>query len=154
MLYKNFNEPKGRAYTLRVETHPEYIPHFMDVLAPLIERAKEIYFIWCDVAYDVPVQMDNVFVMSNDNRRKINMEKGTRYYGEKHQRKTDAYCRIYDKKKQLGEKGIIIDGDLTRIEIGYKPVILLNQVLENPPNHNKDYVTWIITEWDKLDHKL
>jgi hypothetical protein len=154
MLYQNFNEPISQCYTLRVETHPDYLPIFLTYLKPFLERAKEVRFVWCDVAYDVPIHLDNIFVMSKDNRRKPNLEQGTIYFGHSGQRKSDAYCRIYDKRKELQRQGIITNGELTRIEIGYKPVILMSQILQNPPDHNNDYVVWVINEWDNIEPLL
>lgn len=59
----------------------------------------------CDVAFDIPVYIDDLFTMSTKGR-KLRLFKGPRYYNGKYQRQEDGYCRVYDKKRQLLETGL------------------------------------------------
>lgn len=156
VFYRNWSEPEGISYTLRLETRPEYYFHFKELLDALRRVASGIRFVSCDIAYDVKTSMDNVVVIPHDGRRKLREFKGTRYFGEKHQRKTNGHCKIYNKQLELLEnQGKVIDHELTRIEIVYKPAkrIWLAEVLDHPPEQNKQYFAAAITDWDTLPKK-
>lgn len=156
VFYRNWIEPKGMSYTLRLETRPEYYFYFKELLDALRRVASGIYFVSCDNAYDVKTSMDNVVVIPHDGRRKLGEFKGTRYFGEKHQRKTNGHCKIYNKQLELLEnQNIVIDHELTRIEIVYKPEkrIPLTELLHHPPEQNKQYFAAVITDWDSLPKK-
>jgi hypothetical protein len=156
LYYRNFNEPKVGVYTLRLETRPEYYEQFANELEDIRSKASEIYFVSCDIAYDVIAPLDNVFVGSKDMRRGMNLYMGTRYFGEAHQRKKDGYCRVYDKQLELWERHRIqTDGELTRIEIIYKPEsrIPLTDIINHPPTQNRQYFASIIEDWTVLPAK-
>ncbi|GEC93734.1 hypothetical protein BBR01nite_60650 [Brevibacillus brevis] len=77
----------------------------------------------------------------------------TRYFGLPHQRKTNGYCRIYDKRLELWERQkIMLDHELSRIEIVYKPdqKILLTDVNVHPPEQNKQYFAAVVPDWSEL----
>lgn len=153
VFYRNWSDPKGMSYTLRLETRPEYYFHFKELLDALRRVASGIYFVSCDIAYDVKTSMDNVVVIPHDGRRKLGEFKGTRYFGEKHQRKTNGHCKIYNKQLELLEnQGKVIDHELTRIENVHKPEkrIPLAEILHHPPEQNDDYFAAVITDWDRL----
>ncbi|BCJ87681.1 replication initiation factor domain-containing protein [Effusibacillus dendaii] len=156
VFYRNWIEPEGMSYTLRLETRPEYYFHFKELLDALRRVASGIYFVSCDIAYDVKTSMDNVVVIPHDGRRKLGEFKETLYIGEKHQRKTNGHCKIYNKQLELLEnQNIVIDHELTRIEIVYKPEqrIPLAELLHHPPEQNKQYFAAVITDWDSLPKK-
>jgi len=153
VFYRNGSEPEGMSYRLRVETRPEYYFQFKEVLDSLRRAASSICFVSCDVAYDVKTSMDNVVVIPHDGRRKLGEFKGTRYFGEKHQRKTNGHCKIYNKQLELLEnQGKVIDHELTRIEIVYKSEhrIPLAELLHHSPEQEKQYFAAVITDWDSL----
>ncbi|WP_216675720.1 replication initiation protein [Brevibacillus sp. HB1.3] len=156
VFYRNIKEPEGSAYTLRLETRPEYYVQFKEVLDRLRSAASGIYYVSCDIAYDVKTSMDNVIVFPKDGRRKMRHYKGTRYFGDKHQRKTNGYCRNYNKGLELLEnQSTVIDFELTRIEIVDKPErrIPLAELLHHPPEQNKHYFAAMVTDWDSLPKK-
>lgn len=70
MFYRNGSEPKGISYTLRLETRPEYYFQFKEVLDKLRRAASDIYYVNCDVAYDVQAPMNDVvvFLMTDGER--------------------------------------------------------------------------------------
>ncbi|WP_281869510.1 replication initiation protein [Brevibacillus parabrevis] len=153
VFYRNWSEPEGMSYTLRVETRPEYYFHFKELLDALRRVASGIRFVSCDIAYDVKTSMEHVLVIPEDGRRKLEEFKGTRYFGEKHQRKTNGHCKIYNKRLELLEnQGKVIDHELTRIEIVYKPEhrIPLAELLHHSPEQEKQYFAAVITDWDSL----
>jgi len=124
-------------------------------LDKLRRAASGIYYVNCDVAYDVQAPMNDVVVIP-DGRRKMKLYKGTRYYGEKHQRKTNGYCRNYNKGLELLEnQNVVIDYEQTRIEIVDKPEcrIPLAELLQHPPEQNKHYFAAVVTDWDSLPKK-
>lgn len=156
VFYQNFRETSGGLYSLRLETRPEHYERFSSLIAEFRERASGIVFVSCDVAYDVPAPLENVFVVSHNIRRKLWQHQGTRYFGLPHQRKWDGYCRVYDKKLELWQRhGLEIDGDLTRIEIVYKPEmrIPLTDIRQHPPEQNRQYFASVIQDWTKLSAK-
>jgi len=156
VFYKNFRETDGFRHTLRLETRPEHYLHFRDLLEPIHRVASRIYFVSCDVAYDVRTSLENVVVIPADMRREMTSFGTTRYFGLPHQRKRNGYCRIYDKRPELWEnQGIAIDHELIRIEIVYKPdeKILLSDVKRYPPAQNKQYFAAVITDWEAFTRK-
>ncbi|WP_246329009.1 replication initiation protein [Brevibacillus halotolerans] len=156
VFYKNFRETDGHLHTLRLETHPEHYLHFHELLEPMRKVASRITFVGCDVAYDVRTSLGNVIVIPTDMRREMTHEGTTRYFGKAHQRKTNGYCRIYDKRLELWEKQkIMLDHELSRIEIVYKPdqKILLSDVGRYPPEQNDKYFAAVVTDWDVFPRK-
>lgn len=153
VFYKNFRETKGHLHTLRLETRPEHYLHFYELLEPIRKVASRIYFVGCDVAYDVRTSLEHVVVIPMHGKRKMTHEGTTRYFGLPCQRKTNGYCRIYDKKLELWEKQkIMLDHELSRIEIVYKPdkKILLTDVSGHPPEQNKQYFAAVVPDWSEL----
>lgn len=158
VFYKNFRDVSScKGYTLRIETNPAYYHQLQGLLLPMWEAAAQVYFISSDVAFDVPQPISNVIVIANHARRKLIQPKGmdTRYFGKPHQRKTHAYCRIYDKYRELLTRGIDIGHELTRIEMVHKPEqkILLSQLAAHPPEFNPYYYASILTNPDALTAK-
>jgi hypothetical protein len=137
-----FVKPVGK---LRIETHPKYLSEFSTLLKKLKEISRDIHFVSTDVAFDIPLPLTNIFVTSNTGRQ-MNIFQGTRYFGGKGQRGKHGYCRIYDKWEELANKGIVIDDELTRVEIVYKPTkpLKLEELLLEPPSINKLYTGTII----------
>lgn len=80
LFYRNGSESKGMSYTLRIETRPEYYFYFKDELDTLRRISSGIYFVSCDIAYDVRTSMHNVVVIPKNGRRKMTEYKGTRYF--------------------------------------------------------------------------
>ena len=156
LFYRNFRET-GALSTLRLETRPENYNQFREMLNRIRNVASRIEFVSCDVAYDVPSSVSNVFVMSKDMRRKIRGKfETTRYFGKPEQRKQDGYCRVYDKKQELWDRhGKDIDGELTRIEIVYKPAekIALADLRRHPPEQNRQYFATVIIDWSNIKPK-
>lgn len=152
--YLNYREREsgnGHAalYTLRLETNPMNFAKYQDIIDLVSEISSDAKFVSADVAYDVPLPMERIFVMSQDNRRKIRLDNDTRYFGKGEQRKHNGYCRIYNKAAELREqKQVPFDGDLTRIEIVYKPLerIHYSDVFKHPPRHNDYYYGKIIDD--------
>lgn len=130
---------------LRLETHPKHLSEFSTLLKRLKEICSDIYFVSTDVAFDISLPLNNIFVTSNTGRQ-MNIFQGTRYFGGKGQRGKHGYCRIYDKREELASRGIVIDDELTRVEIVYKPTkpIKLEELLIGPPSLNKLYTGTII----------
>lgn len=151
--YGNYQEisavPHKPFYTLRLETAPINFNKYSNVIDEIMRICGLANFVSADVAYDLPLPLTRVFVMCNDNRRKINLCGTTRYFGWGNQRKQNGYCRIYDKANQLrAEKGILVVGDLSRIEIVYKPKrpIPCTEIIKIPPEQSKDYYGKIIDD--------
>jgi len=119
--YKLIFAPKTRKNTMRIEAYPKSLVYFRHWLEQIRDYAKEVLFVRCDVAFDIPVPIQNLFTMSKTGR-KVRLYKATRYYNGKHQRQEDGYCRVYDKKRELSErKQQNIKGERTRMEIVYAP---------------------------------
>lgn len=156
VFYKNFREKEGFLHTLRLETRPEYYERWSEIWEWLGQKASRVEFVSCDMAYDVPVSLENVVVMSRDVRRALHLYKTTRYFGAPYQRKLDGYCRVYDKKQELLDRhGIEIEGDLTRIEMVYKPTekMELAEIRNRPPEQNKHYYAAVIIDWTAMKQK-
>lgn len=147
---------KSKKHTLRIECHPESLVHFKSWLKQLRRVSNEILLVRCDVAFDIPLPLSELFTLSLTGRNMHN-EKGTRYSNERHQRQVAGYCRIYDKKLELFEKqGKKIEGELTRFEIVYAPKekIPLDVLMQYPPQFNKYYLCAHLTTPELLKPKL
>jgi hypothetical protein len=144
--------PQKPLYTLRLETSPiNYIRH-NEIIEMIKSISEKMYFVSADVAYDIPLPLENIIVLSKNNNRKMKIRKEdgiTRYFGKGYQRKTDSYCRIYDKAEQLRtEKGIEVEGELSRIEIVYKPDsrIKFDEISIIPPLQGDKFLGKIIDD--------
>ncbi|SDO05022.1 hypothetical protein SAMN04487897_107194 [Paenibacillus sp. yr247] len=156
VFYRNFREIDGALFTLRVEARPEHFERFPEIMEELRNMASGIDFVNCDVAYDVPYALGDVFVAPNDMRRKLRQHKGTRYFGLPKQRKQNGYCRVYDKALELWQRhGMEYDGNLTRIEMVYKPEMKMKlmEIEGYPPEQNKHYFASVITDWSMFTPK-
>ncbi|RTE11329.1 replication initiation factor family protein [Paenibacillus whitsoniae] len=156
VFYRNFRETDGGLYTFRLETRPEHFQQFTDLLSELRYVASGIDFVSCDVAYDVPYALGDVFVAPNDIRRKLRKYNDTRYFGLPHQRKQNGYCRVYDKAQELLKRhGMEYTGNLTRIEMVYKPEIRtpLMDMFTYPPDQNRHYFASVVEDWSAFTAK-
>lgn len=146
IYYKLIYQKKSKYYPLRIKTHPKYLHNFEHILKRLRMEADEINFILCDVAYDIPYSMQNIFVASNTGRC-MNLYEGTKYFGNKRQRTQHGYCKVYDKnEEQKKKKGQKMAGELTRVEITYRETIPINKLVLYPPKFNKLYTSNVITD--------
>lgn len=140
--------PHKPLYTLRLETAPINLIKHKEIINKFMDMCEGIYFVSADVAYDVPVPMQRVFVMSNHDSRKINPEyPDSWYFGWPTDRGKDAYCRVYDKiAEQKGDPEV--DGELTRIEIVYRPDwrIKFYEITKYPPQQTEYYYAKIIDD--------
>jgi hypothetical protein len=151
LCYQPWGQKKARKYSLRIETHPEYLDKYQSLLDALHKHTKDVYFLRCELAYDFPYPMNNVFVASNSGRN-LNIYEGTHYFGRKSQRREHAYCRIYDKKAELNRQGIEIDGERTRVELVYRPDerIPMENIVQYPPKFNKYYTVSVIDSLESI----
>ncbi|MED0679989.1 replication initiation factor family protein [Aneurinibacillus thermoaerophilus] len=150
--YQPYHEPKSMKHTLRIETHPDHLEYFQHILDGLKANASTIWFVRCDVAFDIPCPMNQVFTASRTGRY-MNLYEGTRYYGKKSQRQQAGYCRVYDKcKEQKERKQKKTVGALTRVEIVYKPQekIPMDSLIQFPPTFNNLYSCSILTDLEPL----
>lgn len=157
LSYKPMREKKSIHYTLWAETNPEYMGTFKNVFKILSQNSRDINFVLCDVAYDIPVAINKVLLVSKTGRKATNY-KGTIYYGEGSDRRTHGYLRCYDKKKQLKEvRDIDVLGDLTRVEIVYRPSatnrFAMKELLARSPDFNRLYQCYVLTDIKKLNPK-
>jgi len=141
--YQPYHEGKQKAYSLWVEINPKYLDDFKFMLDELACEAREVNFVLCDVAFDIPVGMRNVFIDSNYGRN-MNLYEGTRYYGKRGDSNKHGYCRIYDKAIEQKEKhNIDMGGQLTRVEMVYKPDssdrFTMLELYSRPPKFNRLY---------------
>ncbi len=123
---------------------------------PIKEHAQQILFVRSDVAYDIPLPLSELFVLSLTGRN-MHIGMGSFYSNQGHQRQVAGYCRVYDKKEQLlQEYGEIVEGDLTRVEIVYVPdkKIPLDTLVQFPPKFNRLYLCTQVTESEKLKPKV
>ncbi len=157
LSYKLLSEPKSLRYTLWAETHPDSMATFMQVFEVLSQNAKEIHFVKCDVAFDIPRHKSDVLLVHR--KGKVPQDKkNTTYYG-RGKRREHGFCRFYDKGLQLEEqKNIFIDGELSRIEVVYRPEARdrfnMSELLDTPPAFiNSRYQCHILTDIDQLPHK-
>jgi hypothetical protein len=147
---------KSRKHTLRIECHPDSLIHFKSWLMQMKRVCQDTLFVRCDVAFDIPLPLSELFTLSLTGRNMHNA-KGTRYSNERHQRQVAGYCRIYDKKLELRKKrGEIINGELTRFEIVYAPKekIPLHLLVQYPPLFNRYYLCAHLTSPEQLKSKL
>ncbi len=56
--------PKPRKNMLRIEFHPDSLVHFYSWLKPIKDYAREILFVRCDVAFDIPLPISELFTSS------------------------------------------------------------------------------------------
>lgn len=152
--FRPTHESKSKHYSLWIETHPEYLGGFKNILKSLDWQSKDINFVSCDVAYDIPVSPSNVFISSRTGRN-MNWNSGTRYFGRRKTSKKSGYCRVYDKSKELSErKQQDVKGELTRVEMVYRPDSFdrfsIFDLLSNIPNFNKLYTCRIIDSLEAL----
>ncbi|NOJ74157.1 replication initiation factor family protein [Paenibacillus alvei] len=148
--------PKSRKNVLRIECHPESLVHFKSWLLPLRKVCRDVLFVRCDVAFDIPLPITELFTLSLTGRN-MHTWKGTRYSNQMHQRQVAGYCRVYDKKLEKAEKqGKKISGELTRFEIVYAPTekIPLHMLVQYPPSFNKYYLCSHLVSLEKLKPKL
>lgn len=146
--YQPYHEPKSFKHSLRIETHPDYLPEFKHLLDTLYQNASSIWFVRCDVAFDIPSPITNVFTSSKTGRR-MNLYEGTRYFGRKSQRQQAGYCRVYDKRKEQEErKGKKTVGEITRVEIVYRPAekIPMESLIQHPPQFNNLYFCQVLND--------
>jgi hypothetical protein len=154
--YKLVFAPKSRKNTLRIEVYPKSLVYFRSWLEQIRDYANQVLFVRCDVAFDIPVLIMDLFTMSTKGR-KLRLFKGTRYYNGKHQRQEDGYCRVYDKKRELLERrGQNIKGERTRMEIVYVPKekIPLASLVQYPPQFNSKYLCAVLTDVFKFRPKV
>ena len=162
--YENYQErtaevPHKPLYTLRLETAPINFKKYRNIIDQINRISGAVNFVSADVAYDLPVPLMRVFVMCNDDRRKINLCGTTRYFGWGDQRKQNGYCRVYDKAEQLRvERQIFLRGDLSRIEIVYKPdrPVPFKEIMNKPPQQGIDYFGVIIDDlsWCRAKRRM
>ncbi|MGG4394581.1 replication initiation factor family protein [Paenibacillus thiaminolyticus] len=145
LRYQPWWQKKSRKYTLQIETHPDYLMKFRTLLDALYGHSQEVYFNRCELAYDFPYPMSNVFLASNTGRN-MNVYEGTRYFGRKEESKGHAFCRNYDKKAEQLSKGMVEVGERTRVELVYKPdgKIPIESIIQYPPKFNDYYTCSII----------
>ncbi|MEK3963444.1 MULTISPECIES: hypothetical protein [Paenibacillus] len=147
--------PKSRKNTLRIECHPDSLVHFYSWLKPIKDYAREILFVRCDVAFDIPLPISELFTLSLTGRN-MHTWQGTRYSNKKHQRQVAGYSRVYDKKCQLMSRHRkVIEGELTRFEIVYAPdeKIPLEAIIQFPPKFNRFYLCTHLTHPEHLKPK-
>lgn len=148
--------PKSRKNILRIECHPDSLVHFKSWLLPLRKVCRDVLFVRCDVAFDIPLPITELFTLSLTGRN-MHTWKGTRYSNQRHQRQDAGYCRVYDKRLELKENhGEIIKGELTRFEIVYAPKekIPLHLLVQYPPLFNEYYLCAHLTSPEQLKPKL
>lgn len=147
--------PKSRKNTLRIECHPDSLVHFNSWLKPLKDNATAILFVRCDVAFDIPLPISELFTLSLTGRN-MRTWRGTRYSNKKHQRQVAGYSRVYDKKRQRMKRcGKVTQGELTRFEIVYVPdeKIPLEAIVQFPPKFNWLYLCTHLTHPERLKPK-
>lgn len=156
LSYKLIYAPRTQKNMLRIEAYPKSLVYFRQWLEQIRDYARQVLFVRCDVAYDIPAPIQDVFTMSKTGR-KLRLYKGTRYYNGKHQRQEDGYCRVYDKKRELMERRRqTINGERTRMEIVYAPKekLLLATLVQYPPQFNSKYLCAVLTDSSKFTPKV
>ncbi|NUU59601.1 hypothetical protein [Paenibacillus agri] len=141
---------------MRIEVYPKSLIYFRQWLEQIRDYAKRVLFVRCDVAYEIPAPIQDVFTMSKTGR-KLRLFKGTRYYNGKHQRQEDGYCRAYDKKRELLEKGQQnIKGERTRMEIVYTPKekLTLSTLVQHPLQFSSKYLCTVLMDLFKFTRKV
>lgn len=125
--YKHNSSPENQStYKLRFEVNPSKttseqmkvarewaIQIFLNCFSMNIKKIKGV-----DIAYDIPVAMDKLFIASKTGRKR-QILKDTIYFGERGQH---GNLKMYDKKKELRKKqGIEVSEEhLTRIEFSVR----------------------------------
>lgn len=149
---------RSKRYTMRVECHPDSLLLYKKWLMPMKEHAQQILFVRSDVAFDIPLPLSELFVLSLTGR---NMHIGngtdTHYSNQKKHRQVAGYCRVYDKKEQLlQEYGEIVKGERTRFEIVYAPdeKMPIETLVQFPPKFNRLYLCAQVIESEKLKPKI
>jgi hypothetical protein len=147
LRYQPWWQKKSRKYTLQIETHPNYLVKFQALLVALYSHTQKVYFNRCELAFDFPYPMSNIFIASNTGRN-MNVYEGSRYFGRKDESKAHAFCRNYDKKAERKWMGIEEVGERTRVELVYRPdeKIPLESIIQYPPKFNDFYTCSIITD--------
>lgn len=146
----------ARKHTLRLECPPESLVHFRSWISKIGNHANEILHVRSEVAFDIPIPLTELFVLSLTGRN-MKKRKGTFYSNKRHQRQVAGYCRVYDKRIELFQRqGITIEGELTRFEIVYKPddKIPMDKLVQFPPEFSKLYLCAHATEQEQLKPKL
>jgi hypothetical protein len=69
---------KSQKNTLCIECHPDSLEHFYSWLSQMKDHAQEIFFVRCDVAFDIPIPITELFTASLTGRN-IRTWQGTRY---------------------------------------------------------------------------
>jgi len=154
--YQHYSDGKQKSYSLWVEINPKHMEDFKFMFDELAKEAREVNFVLCDVAFDIPVGMRNVFIDSIYGRN-MNLYEGTRYYGKRGDSNKHGYCRVYDKAKEQKDKhDIDMGGQLTRVEIVYKPDssdrFTMLDLYSRPPKFNRLYSCRVIDS--PLERKL
>lgn len=106
----------ARKHMLRLECPPDSLVHFRSWISEIGNHANEILHVRSEVAFDIPIPLSELFVLSLTGRN-MKKRKGTFYSNKRHQRQVAGYCRVYDKRLELLQRrGKTIDGELTRFE--------------------------------------
>ncbi|WP_068786953.1 hypothetical protein [Paenibacillus phocaensis] len=147
LRYQPWYQKKTWKYTLQIETHPDHLAKFQRLIDALYAHTQQVHFSRCELAYDFPYPMSNVFIASNTGRN-MNIYEGSRYYGMKYESKSHAFCRNYDKRAERISKGVEEEGDCTRVELVYRPAekIPLENIIQYPPKFNDFYTCSVITD--------
>ncbi|ANS75328.1 hypothetical protein AWM70_12510 [Paenibacillus yonginensis] len=147
LRYQPWWQKKSRKYSLQIETHPDHLVKFQQLLDALYCHTQKVSFSRCELAYDIPYPMSNVFIASNTGRN-MNVYEGSRYFGRKFESKDHAFCRNYDKKAERKAKGIEEEGERTRVELVYRAdeKIPLENIIQFPPRFNDYYTCSVITD--------
>ncbi|MNO47731.1 hypothetical protein D3C76_380540 [compost metagenome] len=146
----------ARKHTLRLECPPDSLVHFQSWISEIGNHATEILYVRSDVAFDIPLPLTELFVLSLTGRN-MKKRKGTFYSNKRHQRQVAGYCRVYDKKLELLQRrGVSIEGDLTRFEIVYKPdeKIPMSVLVQFPPQFNRLYLCSQVVGLEQMKPKL
>ncbi|MBP2001373.1 hypothetical protein J2Z69_002416 [Paenibacillus shirakamiensis] len=146
----------GRKHTLRLECPPDSLIHFQSWISEIGNHATEILYVRSDVAFDIPLPLTELFVLSLTGRN-MKKRKGTFYSNKSYQRQVAGYCRVYDKKLELLQRrGVRIEGELTRFEIVYKPVekIPMSALVQFPPLFNRLYLCSQVIGLEQMKPKL
>ncbi|WP_068786947.1 RHS repeat-associated core domain-containing protein [Paenibacillus phocaensis] len=67
--YKLIYAPRTQKNTLRIEAYPKSLVYFRHWLEQIRDYAKQALFVRCDVAYDIPAPIQDVFTMSKTSRK-------------------------------------------------------------------------------------
>ncbi len=136
-------------YSLWLKVHPDNLDAFTDVFKRLRENSSGVNFVRGEIAFDIPRHLNDVLLFPKRRKNPTYIVDST-YYNFEDPAK-NGYCRFYDKKKQLrAEKGIEIEEERSRVEIKwypkYKDRFLLRELPMRPPDFNKMYQCFVITD--------